>query len=141
MAAAIARAPAAEPMMEINTTPLIDVMLVLLIMLIMTVPSQNHSVPLDLPGPGPVLKVQPIVNRLGVTAGGALLWNGHPAPDASIAQALRTVASEAPASTSELQLVPDPAARFERVDAVLAMTKRAGVVRMGFVGNERYGRF
>ena len=130
-----------EPMMEINTTPLIDVMLVLLIMLIITIPPQTHAVKLDLPQnqdttPPPV---DPIKNKLVITAPGQILWNGTPVD----LKTLRTYldVSQQMNPVPELHLQPEPNARYELVDEVLAVTKRAHVSKMGFVGNESYSVF
>ncbi|MDP9163383.1 MAG: biopolymer transporter ExbD [Pseudomonadota bacterium] len=131
-----------EPMMEINTTPLIDVMLVLLIMLIITIPPQTHAVKLDLPqntNPTPPPPVDPIKNKLVITQAGAVLWNGTPVT----LEQLRTFldASQQMNPVPELHLQPEPDARYELVDEVLAVTKRAHVSKMGFVGNEAYSTF
>jgi len=130
-----------EPMMEINTTPLIDVMLVLLIMLIITIPPQTHAVKLDLPQNtnSPPPPVEPTKNKLVITQGGAVLWNGTPVT----LQQLRTYldVSQQMNPVPELHLQPEPNARFELVDEVLAVTKRAHVSKMGFVGNEAYSTF
>jgi len=130
-----------EPMMEINTTPLIDVMLVLLIMLIITIPPQTHAVKLDLPQNtnSPPPPVQPTKNKLVITQGGAVLWNGTPVT----LEQLRTYldVSQQMNPVPELHLQPEPDARYELVDEVLAVTKRAHVSKMGFVGNEAYSTF
>ena len=126
-----------EPMMEINTTPLIDVMLVLLIMLIITIPIQTHAVKLDLPqnqdNPTPP-PVEPIKNKVVITAGGAVLWNGTPVSLTQLRQYLDISQQMNP--VPELHLQPEPNARYETVDQVLAVTKQAHVEKMGFVGNE-----
>ena len=131
----------AEPMMEINTTPLIDVLLVLIIMLIITIPPQTHAVKLDLPQdtsatPPPV---DPIKNKLVITAPGAVLWNGTPVN----LQQLRTYldVTQQMNPVPELHMQPEPNARYELVDEVLAVTKKARVSKMGFVGNEQYSSF
>jgi biopolymer transport protein ExbD len=131
--------PGGEPMMEINTTPLIDVMLVLIIMLILTIPPQTHAVTLDLPQGPPPLAPDPVRNVLVVTNDGQTLWNGQRLSDAQLDATL--VASVAMSPQPELHFRPDAKARYERVDDVLAMTKRAEVRRLGFVGNERYRAF
>jgi biopolymer transport protein ExbD len=124
------------PMMEMNTTPLIDVLLVLLVMLIITIPVQSHAVKLDLPGPAPAPKPQPITNTLEITQAGILLWNGQPITrdglkyDLQLTQQMRPI--------PELHLRPDPRSRYELVDEVLAITKQAHVRKMGFIGNEYY---
>ena len=133
---------AGEPMMEINTTPLIDVMLVLLIMFIITIPIQTHAVKLDLPqnqdNPTPP-PVEPIKNKVVVTVGGAILWNGTPVSLTQLRQYLDISQQMSP--VPELHLQPEPNARYEIVDQVLAVTKQAHVEKMGFVGNEAYGNF
>ena len=131
-----------QPMMEINTTPLIDVMLVLLIMLIITIPPQTHAVKLDLPqntNPTPPPPVDPIKNKLVITQAGTVTWNGTPVT----LEQLRTYldVSQQMNPVPELHLQPEPNARYELVDEVLAVTKRAHVSKMGFVGNEAYSNF
>ncbi|TMJ19995.1 MAG: biopolymer transporter ExbD [Alphaproteobacteria bacterium] len=142
MSASVLNPESSEPMMEINTTPLIDVMLVLLIMIIMTIPVQSHAVKLDLPQdqqnrtPPPV---DPVKNKIVITPQGAVLWNGSPVDLVTLRQYLDLTTTMNP--TPELHLQPDPQARYELVDEVLAVTKRAQVTAMGFVGNEAYGNF
>jgi biopolymer transport protein ExbD len=129
----------AEPMMEINTTPLIDVMLVLLIMLIITIPIQTHAVKLDLPvnsNPTPPPPIDPVKNKVVVNAQGQILWNGSPVTPQQLRQYLDVTQQMNP--VPELHLQPDATARYELVDQVLAITKRAHVQKMGFVGNEYY---
>ena len=124
-------------MMEMNTTPLIDVMLVLLVMLIITIPPQSHAVKIDLPI-GPPLRVdaRPRQESLVVTAAGATLWNGERGGQADLRALLAASATMEPAP--ELHFQPEAGARYALVDEVLAMSKQAGVTRMGFVGNEAY---
>ena len=132
----------AEPMMEINTTPLIDVMLVLLIMFIITIPIQTHAVKLDLPQNQPndtPPPVDPIKNKVVITQAGAILWNGTPVNLVQLRQYLDVSQQMNP--VPELHLQPEPTARYETVDQVLAVTKQAHVEKMGFVGNEAYANF
>jgi biopolymer transport protein ExbD len=129
-----------EPMMDINTTPLIDVMLVLLIMFIITIPIQTHAVKLDLPvdsGPNTPPPVDPIKNKVVITPTGQVLWNGSPIDLVRLRQYLDITQTMNP--VPELHLEPDAQARYDLVDRVLAVTKRAQVEKMGFVGNEKYG--
>ena len=126
-----------QPMIEMNMTPLVDVLLVLIIMFIITVPIQNHAVKLDLPL-GSALPSHGQRNLLTIAPDGVTRWNGMAADDATLMATLR--ASEAMLPQPELHLRPDAMARYERVDEVLAMTKRAEITRMGFVGNEAYRR-
>src|SRR3954469_16872031 len=129
----------AEPMMEINTTPLIDVMLVLLIMLIITIPIQTHAVKLDLPvnqQNNPPPPIDPIKNTVNINAQGQILWNGSPVSKQQLRAYLDATQQMNP--VPELHLQPDATARYELVDEVLAITKQAHVQKMGFVGNEYY---
>ena len=127
-----------QPMIEMNMTPLVDVLLVLIIMFIITVPIQSHAVKLDLPQ-GSALPSHGQRNLLTIAPDGIARWNGVAADDATLMATLR--ASQAMLPQPELHLRPDAMARYERVDEVLAMTKRAEITRMGFVGNEAYRRF
>ena len=128
-----------EPMLDINVTPLIDVMLVLLIMFIITIPIQTHAVKLDLPvqtdntTPPPI---DPVKNTVVVSAQGQILWNGSPVTQPQLRAYLEQTQQMSP--IPELHLQPDSTARYELVDEVLAITKRAKVQKMGFVGNEYY---
>ncbi|MBO9498755.1 MAG: biopolymer transporter ExbD [Novosphingobium sp.] len=132
-----------SPMMEMNTTPLIDVMLVLLIMLIFTIPVATHSVNIDLPSPTPPNTppppVDPIKNKIVLTPQNVILWNGAPISGAglqsNLAQSL-TFAVE-----PELQFEPDPQAPYQLSAQVLNMIKQSKVTKFGFVGNEKYRTF
>ena len=125
------------PMMEINTTPLIDVMLVLLIMFIITVPMQTHQIEQQLPQPGTTLAINRVKNEVGLSAAGQLSWNNKAISDRELAGALGAIArmDEQP----EIHFRPDAAARYERVDQVLGSAAKSGADRFGFVGNEQYG--
>lgn len=128
-----------EPMMEMNTTPLIDVMLVLLIMLIVTIPPQTHAVKVDLPqnpGTPPPVVVEPQKNKITIDPQGNVFWNGSPVDLVTLRQYLDQTAVMNP--EPELHFQPDPQARYERVDEVLAVIKRSAVNKLGFVGNEQY---
>jgi biopolymer transport protein ExbD len=125
-----------QPMAEINTTPLIDVMLVLLIMFIITVPMQTHEVEVALPRPGDGIVVDRVRNDLGMSANGTLSWNGQAITDSQLAGALAEVAASPVAP--EVHFRPDAAARYERVDQVLAIAARSGASTFGFAGNEQY---
>lgn len=129
----------AEPMMDINTTPLIDVLLVLLIMFIITIPIQTHAVKLDLPVNQPNQlppPIEPLKNTVSINAQDQVLWNGTPVDMTTLRQYLDTTQQMNP--IPELHLQPDATARYEVVDEVLAVTKKANVQKMGFVGNEYY---
>jgi biopolymer transport protein ExbD len=126
-----------EPMIEMNVTPLIDVMLVLLIMFIITIPPQTHAVKVDLPqSPLNQQVVQPDKNTISIDPTGQVAWNGVPVDDVTLRQYLD--ASLQLPTEPELHFQPDPQSRYERVDQVLAIIKRSGVTKMGFIGNEQY---
>lgn len=146
MAMSTGSAGADEPMMDINTTPLIDVMLVLLIMFIVTLPPPTHAVKIDLPqdcAPNcpPKPPIDPVKNVLYVSPppSDTIMWNGAPV-DLSQLQGLME-ATQTMDPIPELHLQPDPQARYDTVDKVLAATKRANVTKMGFIGNEAYRAF
>ncbi|HEX7820530.1 MAG TPA: biopolymer transporter ExbD [Sphingobium sp.] len=130
-----------EPMLDLNVTPLIDVMLVLLIMFIITIPPQTHAVKIDLPTNAPPVDnpVDSVKNKLGTDAAGQILWNGSPINVVTLRQYLDQTKRMTP--EPELQFEPDPQTRYLVIDNVLAVIKRSGVTKMGFVGNERYGNF
>ena len=128
-----------EPMIDMNVTPLIDVMLVLLIMFIITIPVQTHAVKLDLPvnqNNQPPPPINPVKNVLSINAQDQVLWNGQAVSMVQLRSYLDTTQQMNP--IPELHLQPDATARYEIVDRVLAVTKQAHVQKMGFVGNEYY---
>ena len=128
-----------EPMLDVNVTPLIDVMLVLLIMFIITIPIQTHAVKLDLPVNQPQNQpppINPIKNVVSINAQDQILWNGSPVTMPQLRTYLDATQQMNP--IPELHLQPDATARYEIVDQVLAVTKKAKVQKMGFVGNEYY---
>ena len=127
-----------EPMMEMNTTPLIDVMLVLLIMFIITLPPPTHAVKVDLPvnTPPTTNVVDPQKNVIAIDAQGTRTWNGVPVDDVTLRQYLDQSAAIKP--EPELHFQPAPDARYEVVDRTLAVVKRSAVTKLGFIGNEQY---
>jgi biopolymer transport protein ExbD len=128
-----------EPMLDVNVTPLIDVMLALLIMFIITIPIQTHAVKLDLPvnqQNQPPPPINPVKNILSINNRDQVLWNGAPVTMQQLRSYLDTTQQMNP--IPELHLQPDATARYEIVDKVLAVTKQAQVQKMGFVGNESY---
>jgi biopolymer transport protein ExbD len=131
---------AGEPMMDINTTPLIDVMLVLLIMFIITIPIQTHAVKLDLPQNNqqnpPPPNVDPVINRLEIDFLNDIYWNKQKVDRATLKGYLKQAAEMNP--EPELHVKPDALARYETVNQILADAQQAGVTKMGFVGNEAY---
>ena len=127
-------APAQEAFSEINTTPLIDVMLVLLIMFIITIPIAAHRVPLDLPQ-GPAGIARPVVHRLDLDAAGRISWDGVVLAEAELPARLEAMRAE---PLSELHLRADDYTPYESFDRVLATVKRARVDRLGLIDNQRF---
>ena len=125
-----------DPMMDINTTPLIDVMLVLLIMFIITIPIQTHAVKLDLPPPAPPSDVKPDFNQVNIDFLGAIYWNNQEVTMPQLIANFREAVSRP--VEPELRLKPDALAKYDVVDRVMAAAQQAGVKKMGFVGNEAY---
>ena len=127
-----------EVMMDINTTPLIDVMLVLLVMLIITIPIQLHSVNLNLPtGNPPPPPVLPEVVKIDIDPSSVVYWNGLPVPDrAALEENLK--AASAQAVQPELHLRPDKNAKYAVVAGVMASAQRLGLTKIGIVGSEQF---
>jgi biopolymer transport protein ExbD len=127
-----------QVMGEMNTTPLIDVMLVLLVMLIITIPIQLHSVELNLPsGNPPPAASKPEVVQLDVDFDGTILWNGEVVPDRPALEARMKDAAKH-ATQPEIHLRPNKLVRYERVAAVMACAQRLGLRKLGIVGNEQF---
>ena len=125
-------------MVDINTTPLIDVMLVLLIMLIITIPVQTHAVKLDMPnGPPPVTDKQPEIVRIDVDFDGTILWNGHVVADrAALETQFRAVAAQA--DQPEVHIRPHKLVTYKYVAEVLSAAQRLGANKIGIVGHEQF---
>jgi len=127
-----------EPMMEMNMTPLIDVLLVLLVMFIITIPVMTHAVKLDMPRAtnAPSL-AQPIIVQLEIDFDGTVLWNGTPVPDFDTLDAyFRREAAADP--QPELHIRPSKRANYDVVARVLASAQRNGMRKIGLVGNEQF---
>ncbi len=131
-----------EPMMEINTTPLIDVMLVLLVMLIITIPIQTHAVKLDMPvGQPPPSDIKPIVIEIVVDFDGSILFNGETVASGMTDKGDLNARLQAIAATNpqpEVHLRPNKLVNYGRVMTVLAAGQRLGVTKIGIVGNEQF---
>ena len=128
-----------EPMMEMNMTPLIDVLLVLIIMFIITIPIQTHAVKVDLPVNDPTNQqviIDPQKNKVSIDPAGGVSWNGGAVDTVTLQQYLEQTKQINP--EPELHFQPDPQARYAKVDEVLAVIKRSGVTKLGFIGNEQY---
>src|SRR5690606_22726645 len=132
-----------EPMMEMNTTPLIDVMLVLLIMFIITIPVATHAVNIDLPAPSdeppPPDQVDPVVNKIVLTPTNDILWNGDKINGNELTRNLnQTLEFDV---EPELQFEPEADASYDLSARVLNIIKGSGVTKFGFVGNDKYRSF
>ena len=127
-----------DVMIDINTTPLIDVMLVLLVMLIITIPIQLHSVQLNLPtGNPPPQLVKPEVLKIDIDASGVIYFNGEVIPDRATVEAkFKTFAEQQ--VQPELHLRPDKAAKYDIVAMVMASAQRLGLTKIGIVGSEQF---
>ncbi len=131
-----------SPMMEMNTTPLIDVMLVLLIMFIITIPVATHSVNIDLPAPNPFPPeepIDPVKNKIVITQAGEILWNGNAIDQGELVRNLQISKGMLP--EPELQFEPEQFASYDLSVKVLNIIKGSGVTKFGFVGNEKYRMF
>jgi biopolymer transport protein ExbD len=125
------------PISDLNTTPLIDVMLVLLIMFIITIPLSTHAVKMDLPsGPPPRTQIEPETHLLAMDPAGRLLLDGAPVAEAALRARLRGIEDANPLATFHFRV--DGTARYEDFDRVLAEVKKAGVQNLGFVGNQDF---
>ena len=127
-----------EVMIEMNMTPLIDVMLVLIIMLIITIPIQNHAVNLNMPTNTPSKPTEPpVVIKIDVDFDGTVLWDGVPVVSRDeLESKLQGVA--AIANQPEVHLNPNKLVPYKNVAAVMASAQRLGVTKIGMVGNEQF---
>ena len=127
-----------EVMMDINTTPLIDVMLVLLVMLIITIPIQLHSVNLNMPtGNPPPPLVKPEIVKIDIDPAGVVYWNGEGVADRAALEEKLAAAAAQPVQP-EFHLRPDKAAKYSIVAAVMASSQRLGLTKIGIVGSEQF---
>jgi biopolymer transport protein ExbD len=129
-----------EPLSEINTTPLIDVMLVLLIVFVMAIPLAPDSLDVELPGPSPITdRPHPISNLLAIETAGSLRWNERPVNDRELAGLLAQVRAMAP--QPEVRFQPEANASYDRAARVLLIVKQSRISNFGFVDNEKYAEF
>jgi biopolymer transport protein ExbD len=126
-----------EVMCEMNTTPLIDVMLVLLIMLIITIPIQTHAVKLDMPKGGGASNEKPKVVQIDIDEKSAIFWAGEPVEDREdLEERISEAANEDP--QPEIHLRPDKSAKYDAVARVMAATQRLGLSKIGLTGSEQF---
>ena len=129
-----------EPLREINTTPLIDVMLVLLIVFVMAIPLSPDSLDVELPRPGQTTdRPHPVSNQLVIETAGRLRWNGRPLDDRELAGLLAQVRAMAP--EPEVRFQPEANASYDRAARVLLIVKNSRISNFGFVDNEKYRTF
>lgn len=129
-----------EVMVDMNTTPLIDVMLVLLVMLIITIPIQLHAVNMNMPvGTPPPKTHEPEVVKLDILATNQVLWNGEVISDRDALETRMQLAA-AQAEQPEIHLRPNKAAKYDTVANVLASSQRQGLVKLGIVGSEQFAQ-
>lgn len=127
-----------EVMMDVNTTPLIDVMLVLLVMLIITIPIQLHSVNLDMPsGKPPPPTKEPVVHEVFIDFDGVISWDGVALPSTAAVEAKLAEVVAIP-DQPEVHIKPNKLVEYSHVAAVMAAAQRLGVKKMGMVGNEQF---
>ena len=127
-----------DVMIDINTTPLIDVMLVLLVMLIITIPIQLHSVNLNLPtGNPPPPLVLPDVVKLDIDDTSRVYWNGEVVDDRPTLEAKMSAAAQQQLQP-EIHLRPDKSAKYSVVAGVMASAQRLGLTKIGIVGSEQF---
>ena len=127
-----------EVMVDMNTTPLIDVMLVLLIMLIITIPIQLHAVNLNMPaGNPPPPPTPPEVVQLDIDFDGTVVWNGEAMPNRSAMEA-KMVAAVAQPVQPEVHIRPNKLVAYKSVAAVMASAQKLGLTKIGIVGNEQF---
>jgi biopolymer transport protein ExbD len=130
------------PLGDLNTTPLIDVMLVLLVMFILAIPVATNSVPIDLPPPNPAEPLPKILrdsNKVSITPQSVITFNNQPVTPVQLATLLRATVRLHP--EPELQFQPDQSAPYDTTAKVLNVIKSTGVSAFGFVGNERFQQF
>lgn len=134
----MARTSTAQPIASINVTPLIDVLLVLLIMMIITIPMATHKVTIDLPQSPPVPQtVIPKTHELAIAANGALTLDGAAIDETALPDQLAMIGGE---KESSLMLRADPAARYAVFDRVVATVKRAGITKLGFPNAQQFAK-
>ena len=131
-----------QPMMEMNTTQLIDVMLVLLTMFIITIPVATHAVNIDLPQPTNIpnnVTIDPIKNKLVLTATNQILWNGTSVNEGQLVSIIASTKGIDP--EPELQFQPEEFASYEIANRLMKIITDAKVTKFGFVGNENFATF
>jgi len=127
-----------QPFSQLNITPLIDVLLVLLVMLMLSIPTVTHKVAVDLPT-GTTGNAPAAINKLFLNAAGTAIWNDIPMDSDRLRVRLERMAKDP--TKPQLHFETDARARYERFDQLVAMIKRAGVEEVGFVGNAQFANW
>jgi biopolymer transport protein ExbD len=128
-----------EPMVEMNTTPLIDVLLVLLVMLIITIPIQTHAVKLDMPPPNPHKPLNPpVVVDINIDFDGTVYWNNQPVDAQTLDSYLYQEGQKDPVDQDEIHITANRLAKYDTVAKVMANAQRRGAVKMGIVNTNAY---
>lgn len=128
-----------QPMSQLNITPLIDVLLVLLVMMMLSIPIATHKVEVDLPPPGIGTDKPPVINILRVSSAGATLWNGEAVNETKLKTLLSAMAKDP--DGPQLHMQTDANARYEIFDHTIATVKRSGVQAIGFIGNRQFEKW
>lgn len=128
-----------QPMSQLNITPLIDVLLVLLVMLMLSIPIATHKVEIQLPPPGTGSGEPPVVNILRINQAGLTLWNGEAVTETKLKNLLSEMAKDP--DRPQLHMQTDANARYEIFDHTIATVKRSGVQAIGFVGNKQFAKW
>ncbi len=133
------RVSQSQPMSQLNITPLIDVLLVLLVMMMLSIPVATHKVEVELPPPGAGSGEPPKVNILRINGAGSTLWNGEVVTAAKLKSLLANMAKDP--DLPQLHMQTDGNARYEIFDHTIATVKRSGVQAIGFVGNKQFAKW
>lgn len=128
-----------QPMSQLNITPLIDVLLVLLVMMMLSIPIATHKVEVELPPPGAGSGEPPKVNILRINGAGSTLWNGEVVTEAKLKSLLANMAKDP--DLPQLHMQTDGNARYEIFDHTIATVKRSGVQAIGLVGNKQFAKW
>ena len=128
-----------EVLMDVNTTPLIDVMLVLLVMLIITIPIRLHSINVDVNPEISIPSTPPVIHTLAIDFDGSATWDGQALPDAAAIDArMRSVGTLAAEEQPEVRIRPNRLVDYSAVAAAMGAAQRNGVIKMALVGHEQF---
>ncbi len=129
-----------EPMSEMNTTPLIDVMLVLLIMFIISIPPQTHASKIDMPPPTPPTDIKPPKHTIGVTFENQILWDNAPVTFEQMNTYLVAEGQKTEEQQAEIHINPDGFSKYDTTIKIVAAVQLANIKKMGFENNQQYAQ-